>query len=204
MVFLYIFIALLLLIAIMMFIRVSVTVSYTDKLSIILRYGFLKLDMTEFSTKAHKEKKPKAVTKEREPNEKKQEEQKKPLNISDVIKLIQDVVMSLVKKFLGYLRIDKYDISIKVATGDAATTAIFVGAASGALYSLTAFLQSLKPRKKKGVYKAEVVPDFLGEKPSAQVTISLSLLMWQAVVCAIKGGTGFLKFYSDRNKQKSQ
>ncbi|HBL83470.1 MAG: hypothetical protein A2Y17_04070 [Clostridiales bacterium GWF2_38_85] len=200
MTFLYILIAFFILIGVLMFIRLSVTVSYTDNVSVILKIGFIKFDMGKFSTKAHKEKKPTAEKKPKKAKEKEPAEPRKPLNVSDVIKLINDVLMSLIKKFLGYLRIDKYNISVTVATGDAATTAIMYGAATGALYSLTAILTTLKPRRKKGVYNAEVIPDFIGEKSSIKASISLSLLMWQALVCTVKGGSGFLKFYSKRNK----
>lgn len=203
MTFLYILLALIIIIALLLITRIGVAVSYKDKLTVDIKVGFIRYRIVGNEKVKLREKKGRTVKKTRtkkkkSPQEKSDEKKHSP---SDIIKLLKDVIRPLTERFIKYLRIDKYDISLKVATGDAATTAILFGAASGALHSLTAILKTLKPRKKKGVYMAEVVPDFLGEDSSVEASITMSILVWQAMVCAISGGSGFLKYYGEKAKK---
>lgn len=200
----YVFLALAVVTALLLLARIGVCVSYRDKLIVDLIILFVRYRVVGREKKPRKKhikrkKNVKAPKKEKKKVEEKKSDEKK-YSTADIIKLLSDVIRPLSERFFHHLRIDKYIINIKVATGDAATTAILYGAASGALHSLTALLKTLKPRKKKGVYTADVVPDFLGETSSVEATIKMSILFWQLLACTIKGGRGFIKYYREKTK----
>jgi hypothetical protein len=113
----------------------------------------------------------KALQKKQKKQEKKAQKRKgakkKKLSLSDVldiIGLVKDVVAAMVKTFFGHLRIDLARLHIRVATGDAATTAIAYGAISDALVHLFHILEGVKGFDLPETRDVSVNADFLAEE----------------------------------------
>ncbi|MBQ2999094.1 MAG: DUF2953 domain-containing protein [Clostridia bacterium] len=92
-------------------------------------------------------------------------------------------------------------VKIKVATGDAATTAVAYGAACTALNILLPVLAEVKnfslPREKD----FSVEPDFLGETPELDVKLSFSLRVWHVFSVALGA---LKKFLAHKAKSANQ
>ena len=80
---------------------------------------------------------------------KSKEEEKKDEGIisspSDVIRLVREVALGLLKKFYGYLRVDSFRVNVTVATDDPSKTAIAYGAICPTVYSFVEALYKHKP-----------------------------------------------------------
>ena len=99
--------------------------------------------------------------------------QKAPL--TERLATLRVLLSALFQKTGKHLKLKTARLHIRVATGDAAKTALLYGAASGALASTLAVLDrftKLRPGKKHSV---SLVADYLAEKPSADVKIVFSM-----------------------------
>lgn len=102
------------------------------------------------------------------------------------IRLYRYLIARLYPHFLRHFRIDITRLHIRVGTGDAATTAIAAGLVSQALAYLLEFLSlhtNLHP-----AYRADiaVIPDFLGEKSTADCKILFSLRAYAVLGLGIR------------------
>jgi hypothetical protein len=112
--------------------------------------------------------------------------------ILDSVSMIRGIAAEVIRRFFKHLRIDVARVKIKVATGDAATTAVAYGAACTALNILLPVLSEVKnfslPREKD----FSVEPDFLGETPELDVKLSFSLRVWHVFSVALGALKKFL------------
>lgn len=183
-------------------VRIRFLVGYEEKPIVILKILFFKLDLLNRKKKGKKVKGEKAKKKQKK--EKPTEEKKDEKLISspaNVIKLVREVVLGLLKKFYGHLRVDSFRINIIVATDDPSKTAIVYGTVCPAVYSFVEALYNHKG-KKGGEFSANVSPDFTLQKSHFDIFIHLSITIRQLLSCLISGGLGFAKYYADKNKEK--
>lgn len=134
----------------------------------------LRLKQAKKDAKAAK----KAAEKQQKKEAKKQKEQsgevvKTPL--SEQIHLIVELLKTILPKFGRALRIDLSHIVIRVASPDAAGTAILYGAISQSVSCLLALLDHITNVKANKDTVVDVTADFLSEKMSADVRISVSV-----------------------------
>ncbi len=134
----------------------------------------LRLKQAKKDAKAAK----KAAEKQQKKEAKKQKEQsgevvKTPL--SEQIHLIVELLKTVLPKFGRALRIDLSHIVIRVASPDAAGTAILYGAISQSVSCLLALLDHITNVKANKDAVVDVTADFLSEKMSADVRISVSV-----------------------------
>ena len=123
----------------------------------------------------------KKENKKAEKEKKKQDKEQKKTSISDIldiISLVSSVAKAALGCFFSHLRVDVARFKITVATGDAASTAVAYGAVSGAVSCMLAIFEDNKNVKLTRKAEADVVCDFLGESPSADIKISFSLRVW--------------------------
>ena len=116
-------------------------------------------------------------------SKKKEQNEKKDIDSSfsgvlDAINLAISIVRAALGSFFGHLRVDVARFKIVVATGDAARTAVAYGAVSQAVAYLLAILRNNKRVKGLKTADMDIVCDFLGETPSADIKISFSLRVW--------------------------
>ena len=187
---LYILLGLALLICIVLSIRGSVHIVYENDLKIYFKVlffkfwlfpeGQVKFDPKKYEKMLKGEKSsPQAIM-----DEIKQESKKNSL--VENIKLISNLVSSLLHFCAPYMRVKLAKLHIRVGTDDAAKTAILYGAVSAAAACLIDNIDEftrLHKLKRKSVI---IEPDFLSEKTEAKINISLSISIFGAIATALK------------------
>lgn len=204
--------------------KAKITVEYNDEVRLFVKVLFIKVgilpkkekkngprsmsDRKAQKIKARLEKK--AQKKRLKKQQKKQKKQaasnapkkKKSLaEILDMIDMVKDIVSAVLKKFFGHLKIDIARLKIRVATGDAATTAIAYGAICDALTHLFILLDSAKNFKVPKEKEIWVVPDYLEDGIIADVKITFSIRVWHVFHVAL---AALVKFIAHTVKKKDK
>ena len=190
MIVLYILLCLALIITLILSIRGSIHIVYKEELKIYFRVLFFKFKLfPEGKIKIDPKKYEKMLKKKEElPStiltELKQETQKNGL--LENIKAITRLISSFVKICAPYMRVKLAKVQIKVASTDAAKTAILYGAVSAAVACLIDQIDeftNLARLTKRSIY---IEPDFLADKTSAAIDISLSISVFGAIATVLK------------------
>ena len=189
--------------------KATITIAYTDEVTLSVRVLFLKIKIlpkkekkgprsmskkkaerirAKARKKAQKKReaaKAKAEAKKQKKQAAKEKPKKSMSEILDTVSMVRGIAAEVIRRFFKHLRIDVARVKIKVATGDAATTAVAYGAACTALNILLPVLAEVKnfslPREKD----FSVEPDFLGETPELDVKLSFSLRVWHVFSVAL-------------------
>lgn len=133
-------------------------------------------------------------------------EKKSVSEILDIIHDVTDIVKSVTKTFFGHLKVKVTRLNIKIATGDAATTAIAYGAVCDALLHLFAILERLDGVSLPQRRNVSVSADYLSEESEFDIKLSFSLRVWHVLhvgIVALIKLVGYLlkKKEKDENKQ---
>ena len=146
-----------------------------------------KIKVSDYSVKSVKKRLKKAEKKKKAPSAPKKQnasgekatEGKK--NLNSLLKLIKELLSSLIPRVWGKIKIKTTRIIITVATDDAAKTALATTAVNGAVLGLITYLEN--ESKLSGLDRSQisVSPDFLSESSSADIEISFSLRVWQII-----------------------
>lgn len=193
------------LVALILELRVSLNIVYEDELHVFLRVLFIKIRLfpskkKKFNAKKHEKKqkkkagKPSHVIKERNADE------NKSTPLVDNIRLITEIISIFFKASSKYLRVKLAKIHIKVATGDAAQTAILYGAVSSALACLIELLDSISNLQKLKSSSIQLEPDYLSDKSEARINISLSLNGRGALIVLVKCLRRYINYKNNSNK----
>lgn len=218
--------------ALLLSLKATVTVAYREEVSLFIRVLFVKIRIlpkkegrkgpfrmsakkaqkikekirakNQKKAEAKRKKAEKKAAKKEQPKE---EKKKKSLSdILDIISLVQGLLSKIIKTFFGHLRIDVARLKIRVATGDAATTAIAYGAITQAVNLFFPLLESVKNFSLPKTRDIDVVADFAGESMEADVEFSFSLRVWHlfhvAFAALFKAIGHFIK-KAFRNQKKS-
>ena len=180
--------------------RGIVTIEYADELALSVRVLFIKIKILpkkeggkrvrsmsrkksdrierKLKQKADKKRLKKEQKKEKKKSEEKEKKKTSVSDILDTVNLATSVAKAALGSFFGHLRVDVARFKIRIATGDAASTAIAYGAVSQTVAYLLAIFKNSK--RVRGLKKAEmdIVCDFLGDSSSADIKISFSLRVW--------------------------
>lgn len=181
--------------------KATITIEYKDEVVLWVRVLFVKIkilpskkkksgphSMSEkkakklkarLDAKQEKKKQKKKQKKAEKLSEKHKPKKKKSLSdILDIISLVKDLAAKVIKIFFGHLKVKVARLKIKVATGDAANTAIAYGLISHAamyLFTLLAPLDGLTlPREKD----TQIVCDYLSDEMEIDVKISFAIRVW--------------------------
>ncbi len=201
----------------------KLTVEYSDEISLTLKILFVKIQLLPkkderkkvrpmskkeaerlegrlSKKKAKKEEKKLRRTQQHE--DEKQEGKKKSLSdILDVITLVTKIAKTALGAFWGHLKIDVARFKIKVATENAATTAIAYGAISQAVSYLFEFLRNEKKVKELKKADADISCDFLSDSFEADVSISFSLRVWHILHMGIASLIELIKHKINSSKK---
>jgi len=205
--------------------KATITIAYTDEVTLSVRVLFLKIKIlpkkekkgprsmskkkaerirAKARKKAQKKReaaKAKAEAKKQKKEAAKNKPKKSMSEILDTVSMVRGIAAEVIRRFFKHLRIDVARVKIKVATGDAATTAVAYGAACTALNVLLPVLAEVKnfsmPREKD----FSVEPDFLGETPELDVKLSFSLRVWHVFSVALGA---LKKFLAHKAKSANQ
>ena len=190
--------------ALILSLKATITIAYHDDVALTVRVLFIKLrilpkkeekkgphsmtakDAQKIKKKLRKKQQKKADAKQKKAEKKaakkeqpKEEKKKKSLSdILDIIVLIRKLLAKVVKTFFGHLRIDIARIKIRVAMGDAATTALAYGVISQSINLLFPTLEKIKNFSTPKARDIDVSADFAGEDTEIDVKISVSLRVW--------------------------
>ena len=178
--------------------KIKINIVLDEKFAVYAKVLFIKIKLFPKDKKNRKQKKP-SVKKVKGKKEKKKTHAVKDdnenikLKIVDYIKIACDVVKLFFKKFAKHLHVKLAKIYIRVATGDAAQTAILYGVISQALSYLIEALDTVT--NLDGLKKAyiNVEPDYLSDKFDAKINITLSVRVFGLLDVGINSLVRFLK-----------
>ena len=185
----------------LLLLKVKINIVLDETFAVYAKVLFIKIKLFPPSKKKKKAK-PKKAKKEKKVKEKKkadvtdvQEKVQIKLTIFDYIKIITDVVNVFFKKFAKHLHIKLAKIYVKVATDDAAQTAILYGAVSQSLAYLVETLDSVTNLDGLKRSYINVEPDFLSNKFEAKINITFSIRIIGVLDMGLKSLFRFLKLY---------
>ena len=188
--------AIILFIISLFFLRIKVKVIYNETLTVTAGILFLK-----FKLIPAKEKKEKPVkTKEVIPKKIEVKKEKKKSDPLEAITLIKNIITKIIEQFNKYLVVEIKELHIKVASDDAAKTALLYGAVSqSVVYLLEKINQNVKKVKTKSV---AVVSDFIGSEFDARIKIIFKLRVWQALLIVLKTAIEYIKTTKIKNNSE--
>ena len=128
-------------------------------------------------------------------------------SMSDILETLQTsltLIKAVLGTFFGHLRVRVARFNIKVATPDAAATAIAYGAAYQAVGAIIAVLDQSKNVKGLGNKQINIESDFLSDSPSADVKISFSIRVWQILHVALSALLSLIKHKFSSMKKNGQ
>ncbi len=103
---------------------------------------------------------------------------KQQRTLLDNLGLIKAILDDIPPRFLRRLQVKLSRIIVTVASDDAAKTAVMYGAAAQTVAYIVAFLDQMSRLKYAPEAEVAVNADFLAEKPSADVKISVAVRVW--------------------------
>ena len=199
MIILYILLGIALLIALILSLRIKLRIIYENEICVYLRILFFKIPIlpeTDNKLNLFKRKRdekdalPKVFDDIKNANA--------PSNaLVDKLNSIRDILSVLFENFHHRLHVKLSKIHIRVATGDAAKTAILYGAVSTSVACIIDVIDDfakLKPIKDRSV---SVEPDFLSDKSSAKVNILLYMRVGSIIKMFLNS---FIDYYSSKEK----
>ncbi len=158
-------------------------------------------DYTPRGLRRAQRKKDKQALKEAK-RKKPQESEKEKAPLSETVSTITTLAKKIISKFFRHLQIDVARIRIVVGTPDAAKTAILYGAVCQGVAYLCEVLDRVTNVKKTKKTEVSVTSDFLSGKTQADIDISFSLTVWQALDILIGAVFEFIKNKANTNKNR--
>ncbi len=182
--------------------RIKLQIIYNDTLFVYLRILFFKIQILpdkdkKFNISKFKKKKKKPsvpVIKDI-----KDAETDSP-SIIDKLNSIREIISIIFDAFRSHLHVKLTKIHVSVATKDAAKTAIFYGAVSGAVACIVDLLDditNLKPPKESSI---SVEPDFLASKTEIDLNITLYVSVWGAIKILMKS---LIQYYTLNDRKEN-
>ena len=212
--------------------KATVTIVYDGEVKLFLRVLFIKIRLVppkkkkyphsmsakkarKIKEKLHKKQEKKLAKKAAKKKQK--EEQKKladnkeskkpkktPRDILDIISLVANLIAKVISRFFGHLKIKLMRIRIKVATGDAASTAIAYGAITQAINVFFPLIENIKTVRLPVAKEIDINPDFCSDECEIEVKISFSLRVWHLFHVLFVALGEFIKYLFKSMKRKNE
>ena len=197
--------------------KATITIAYHDQVTLSVRVLFVKIgilpkkekkgarSMSAAKAARIRKKMAKKAAKKRDAAKEKQEKkdakraessQKKKKSIADIldiISLVSKLAKEVIRRFFKHLRISVARLKVKVATPDAASTAIAYGAITQSVNLLIPILEEVKNFRLPDATELSVEADFLSDSPDIDVQLSFSIRVWHVLDIAIGAAGAFLK-----------
>ena len=216
---LYIFLAVLAFLLLLLFIPVRLSLVFRDDLSISLSYLFLhfplypkekEVRLSDYTPRKLRKKKRKLKEKRKRkaaaapPATAQQKKSEKPLEKRlRQLRLVISILKNVYKKILRAVHIRVKRLYVKIATDDAAKTALLYGAASGAVAHLIALFESLtKTTVARG--GANVVADFCGTESTLDAHVVFSATPISLLCVGVRAAFLFLKHKLTKTDDKNK
>ncbi len=219
---LYIIVVILALIVLMLLIKAELVIEYKSEFIMYGRVLFLKIpivpgkkkkiyrSLTPAQIKKLEEKKLKKAEKKQLKKEKKRVEDDKKnktkaipekRSFSDTLELvlfIKDLAQEIISRFFGRLKTRVYSLRLLIGMGDASTTGLTYAAVMSALSGLLEFLDMHSGLKIDDKDSIGVYQYYTDKKIEADIKISFSLRLYQALSIVIPPGWRGLVYYIKR------
>lgn len=204
----------LLLLLLLLLIPAKITVKYSEKLQVYLYVLFLrfslypkkknKLNPDDYKIEKLRKKKLHDEKKAAKKRAKSVQKTKKDSGVTfsdlpSLLDVIKDISGTLLKTFFGHLKIKVSKMIIRVATDDAAKTAITFGAVSSAVATLLELLGNATKLEYSNKSEIDVCADYLSENFTAEIDISFAMKVWQVLHVLLKTAFRYLKNRSNQN-----
>mgnify|MGYP003290890477 CR=1 FL=1 len=202
MIFLWIFLGILIFFALLALLNVHLILEYQEDVTLTLSVLFFKYALFPSKKKKETPSGPKKQRKEKKKEVSSNGETKpKEKGVLEKLSTLRDLLGVLLKKTLGHLQVRASRIRIRVATGDAASTAILFGAVNAGMVFLLETLDRFVKIKTYSGDDIEVRPDYLAEKTTVDVRLLFSLRVWH--LCDILLKTFMAHIHSKKKKVRS-
>lgn len=119
------------------------------------------------------------------------------------LELIREILTTLLARFTKHIRLRATRIKITVATDDAAKTAILFGAVNQAVVGLVELLDQTKKWRRLRESELSVKADFTADKSIADISITLSLRVWQVLDILFRTALSYIKTKFKPTKKQS-
>lgn len=175
MILLYIFLALLALLALCLLVNVHLIFRYGERASVTLRILCFRFDGMKLFSRFTKDREKSPTTKSSPPpREKKPKRSFDPIGFAEFLLRIARVISLAVKEQLSHLKIRLKELHVRIASDDAAKTALLSGSAVQAANYLCALLQRFSDFRCNNE-NLSIAPDFTSEKSSFSIHLDLSV-----------------------------
>ncbi len=203
MLWLYIILGIILFFAIILAIPIKIKASCKKELFVTAYIGFVKFRLIPEKPKKKKKKKKSKAPSENKP----QKPQKKKPNIIerngltwlvDIIKKTAALACGVLKDLFKHIIIKKMFISVRVAEGDAAETAIHYGYMCSAIYPAVGIIAKTAKCRKYGV---DIAPDFDENAESGyELEFEAKITLLWIIVIILRHGKSLLDILEEFNK----
>ena len=119
--------------------------------------------------------------------------------IIDKLNSVREIISIIINTFHKRLHVKLTKIHIRVATPDAAQTAIIYGAVSTVVVCIIDILDDITNLKQLKNSSISVEPDFLSEKTDIKLNILLYISVFGAIKVLMKS---FIKYYATKDKSQ--
>ena len=168
--------AVLLLLAALLFLPLKLILTAKESVRLDARIGFWRVPLYPQKKKKRKRKKKIYTDKKKVTGIARIDKKIEQLSLRDELRLVRALLQTIVRRRKKWLRLHAARLHVRVATGDAATTAVLYGVVCQSLSYLLALLDGIA-RVKAREPEVSVIADFEGERPSLAVKIVLALRM---------------------------
>lgn len=166
--------AVLLLLAALLFLPLRLILTAKESVRLDARIGFWRVPLYPQKKKKRKRKKKIYTDKKKVTGIARIDKKIEQLSLRDELRLVRALLQTVVRRRKKWLRLHAARLHVRVATGDAATTAVLYGVVCQSLSYLLALLDGIA-RVKAREPEVSVIADFEGERPSLDVKIVLAL-----------------------------
>lgn len=166
--------AVLLLLAALLFLPLKLILTAKESVRLDARIGFWRVPLYPQKKKKRKRKKKIYTDKKKVTGIARIDKKIEQLSLRDELRLVRALLQTVVRRRKKWLRLHAARLHVRVATGDAATTAVLYGVVCQSLSYLLALLNGIA-RVKAREPEVSVIADFEGERPSLDVKIVLAL-----------------------------
>lgn len=187
--------AVVLLIVLLLFLPISLDIKYTDSFFMTVRFAGIRIFKIEpgqdiKNPKSDAESDKKAEKQAENPFKKLNREKGFKVALSEITSFVKALILRI-KKQLRHIKITRVCLGIKVATDDAALTAIYYGAVCSAVYPILSLLDSLSNIAFKQI---DIRADFESAKPDFAFLARVKLRLFFLLAAAIAALSEFNKF----------
>ena len=180
--------AVILLLLLLLTASIRITLVCNEQVSVTLRFLFLRIRLYPRRKRVkpirYSKRKEKRKTAKKKASPAPADTKKAKLTLTEKLTLVRGLAAALIRKTRKKLRLHAARLHIRVATGDAASTAVLYGAVSGTLACLFHALEQVT-RLKAVEPDVAVIADYLSERSSADVKLIFSIRVWSALTLIV-------------------